>query len=289
MFARALLVIASGFIFIFSPGLPMNLISRYDPDYKRNLVYWGIGGWIIATFLSLFINNNLLIEVLYDRNGFSGYSGQPLDFVHIFARSIISSILLGYLMRTILKNRIKIESFFKRIFNALKGGSNQAVEPDKSGDLIPDGLALGFGAGLIAHVFTGILMVGAGFQVLFGNISANITVEAIASSNALLLFASIITLILFRIALLAVSAVQGVLTAGSTAGKSGKFWIGVITMALFNALILSIQLLMGGLDAGQVSVGITPAPISIVTGLYYLAVFVSAFYWLVRTLQGDNI
>ena len=48
MLFRALLVIASGFIFIFSPGLPMNLISRYSPEYKRDLVYWGIGTWLVS-------------------------------------------------------------------------------------------------------------------------------------------------------------------------------------------------------------------------------------------------
>ncbi len=266
MFLRALLVIASGFIFIFSPGLPMGLISRYSPNYKRDLVYWGIGVWLIVNLFSQF-TSILLRQFMYQNAETVGFTASAVDFSFIFLSALLSALLLGVGMLLVL--RIKSKDHAQK-------------------DRIADGLALGFGAGLVAQVFTGITLVGAGFQVLFGNVSANITVEAITSSNALLLFASIITLVLFRIALLAVSAVQGVLTAGSTAGKRGYFWIGVITMALFNALILSIQLLMGGLDAGQVSVGITPAPISIVTGLYYLAVFIAAFYWLIRALQVDR-
>ncbi len=263
MYIRALLVIASGFIFIFSPGLPMSLISRYHPDYKRDLVYWGLGAWLIANLINQF-SSILLRQYMYRDAAVTGFASTPLDFAYIFLSALISAIILGLFMLLVL--RIK-----------------SAQQPLT--DLAADGLALGFGTGLIAQVFTGITLVGAGFQVLFGNTSSNITIDAIANSNALVLFASILTLILFRIALLAVSAVQGVLTACSFAKKKGAFWIGVIVMALFTAIILSLQLLMGGSDAGQVTVGITPAPVSIVTGLYYLLTFVAAYYWLVKTFQ----
>ena len=49
MILKGLLVVASGFIFIFSPGVPMKLISRYRPDYKKEGLYWGIGIWIIPS------------------------------------------------------------------------------------------------------------------------------------------------------------------------------------------------------------------------------------------------
>ena len=64
MFLRALLVIASGCIFIFSPGLPMGLISRYSPDYKRDLVYWGIGVWLVANLVNQF-TSILLRQIMY--------------------------------------------------------------------------------------------------------------------------------------------------------------------------------------------------------------------------------
>ena len=263
MFIRALLVVASGFIFIFSPGLPMNLISRYRPDYKRDLVYWGIGAWFVANLLNLFISI-LLRQYMYRDLAVIGFTAKPLDFAFIFLSAFISAIFLGLLMLLVLR---------------IKSGKQPQV------DLTADGLALGFGTGLIAQVFTGITLVGAGFQVLFGNTSSNITVDAIANSSPLVLVVSILALILFRIALLAVSAVQGILTARSIANKNGAFWAGVIVMALFTTIVIYVQLLMGGSDAGQVSVGITPAPVSIVTGLYYLIAFIAAYYWLVKTLQ----
>jgi len=263
MFLRALLVIASGFIFIFSPGLPMGLISRYSPDYKRDLVYWGIGVWLVANLVNQFISI-LLRQIMYQGAVAPGFTGQPLDFAFIFLSALISALFIGLGMLIVLRIKSKNQSHAA---------------------LTADGLALGFGAGLVAQVFTGITLVGAGFQVLFGNTSMNITVEAIANSSFVVLFASILTLILFRIALLAVSAVQGVLTARSAAGSKIQFWLGLLVMAFFTALILSIQLFISGTDAGQVSVGITPAPISIVTGIYYLAAFIAAYYWLVRTLQ----
>ena len=263
MFMRAMLVIASGFIFIFSPGLPMGLISRYSPDYKRDLVYWGIGVWLVANLINQF-TTILLRQLMYQGAGVTGFTGKPIDFIFIFLSALIAALFLGLGMLLVLWVK------------------NKKHPQD---DMTADGLALGFGTGLVAQVFTGITLVGGGFQVLFGNTSSNITVEAITNSNAVLLAASIITLILFRIALLAVSAVQGVLTARSMKTKNGHFWIGVSMMALFTAIILSIQLLIGSADAGQVSVGITPVPISIVTGVYYLAAFLAAYFWLVKFLQ----
>ena len=263
MLLRSLLVVVSGFIFIFSPGLPMNLISRYSPDYKRDLVYWGIGGWLVATVIALF-TNNLIRIIVFDSENPAGYTGQPIDYIFIFAGSFISALFLGIVMLLILK--------FKHRKN-----------PEH--DVLANGLALGFGAGLVAQVFTGITLVGAGFQVMFGNTSSNITVEAIANSNLGLLIANILTLILFRIALLAVSAVQGILTAKSMQEKKGRFWLGVLVAALFTSIILIVQLLMGQSIPGQVSVGFTSTPISIVTGIYYLLAFIAAYYWLVKNLQ----
>jgi len=284
MFLRAFLVIVSGFIFIFSPGLPMNLISRYNPDYKRNLVYWGIGGWFIATFFSLFINN-ILNGIFYAGSDLSGFSAQPLDFGYIFISSLISSTLLGLLMRGILKNRIKIEAFFIRIFNSLRSKNKEVVEQDKSSDLLPDGLALGFGAGLIAQVFTGISMVGAGFQVLFGNTAGNDTVKGIVNNDFGMILFSLITPILFRIALLVVSAIQGVLTAKSLQGEKGRFWLGVLSTVIFTSLLLIIQIFMGEPNPGNMSIGKTSTTVSIVSGIYYLAAFILGYVWLIKELK----
>lgn len=266
MILRAFLVIISGFIFIFSPGLPMSLISRYSPDYKRDLVYWGIGAWLVTNLINQFLSI-LLRMTMYGTGDFGGFTGQPNDLFFIILSALISASSIGLAMYLVLKFKQKREL---------------------GEDILANGLALGFGAGLVAQVFTGITLVGAGFQVLFGNSSSNLTVQAIAENNFATLIASILTLILFRVALLAISAVQGVLTARSILTKKGRFWSGVLVTTLFTSLILMIQLLMGESMPGQVSVGITPASTSIISSLYYLLAFFAGYRWLIRDLQIKN-
>ncbi len=266
MLIRALLVIASGFIFIFSPGLPMNLISRYSPEYKRDLVYWGIGTWIVSGIFSQF-TRSLILPAIYRDQVISNYSGKPLDFMVILLSAFLTALFLGIGMLIVLR--------FKK-------------KKAPKDDVLINGLALGFGGGLIAQVFTGITLVGAGFQVLFGNIASNITVSAIANSNLMMLLVSLIALIIFRISLLGVSAVQGVLTAQSLITKKGQFWAGVITHTLFTAVILAIQLLMGEGIPGQVTVGITPTSVSAITSIYYLLSFAAAYVWLSKQLNVNK-
>ena len=71
-------------------------------------------------------------------------------------------------------------------------------------------------------------------------------------------------------------------TAKSMQGSKGKFWIGILVMMMFTSLILVIQLLMGEPISGQVSVGLTPTTLSIVSGIYYLAAFIAGYYWLIK-------
>jgi len=264
MILRALLVIASGFIFIFSPGLPMNLISRYSPEYERDLVYWGIGAWLISLLPGLFFQS-LFRQIIYQGQSNAGFSGRPLDFAVLFLNALLSGLFLGVAMLLVLR--------YKRNKN-----------PDE--DVTINGLALGFGAGLVAQVFTGITLVGAGFQVLFGNTTANITVEAIAESPLGLLLASLAALIVFRIALLSVSAVQGFLTARSVLERKGQFWAGVLIYTGFTGLLLTLHLIMGETIPGRVSVGLTPPWVSVATIIYYLIAFLAAYRWLSKKLQS---
>jgi magnesium-transporting ATPase (P-type) len=266
MYFRALLAVASGFIFIFSPGLPMNLISRHSPEYKRDLVYWGIGAWLVTGLISQFVRS-LIRPLIYQEKAVAGYTGSSVDYLVILLTAFLSALFLGIGMLFVLRYKKK-------------------KEPKE--DVVINGLALGFGAGLIAQVFTGITLVGAGFQVLFGNTESNITVSAIAKNSLAMVLISMITLIVFRIALLAVSAVQGVLTARGVEQKKGQFWAGVVVHTLFTSLILAVQLLMGEVIPGQVTVGLTPVPVSIVTSLYYLLAFSAAYVWLTKQLTAHK-
>jgi len=266
MLLRALLVIASGFIFIFSPGLPMSLISRYSPEYKRDLVYWGIGAWLVSLIPSLF-TQSLIRQILYQGQAVAGFTGQPLDYSIILINALISALFLGLGMLLVLKYKKK-------------------KNPQE--DTLINGLALGFGVGLVAHVFTGIMLVGAGYKILFGDTKSVETLSVIANSSLAMVLASLAAVIVFRIALLAISAVQGFLTAQSIEEGKGQFWVGILINTAFTWIILAIHLLMGEQSPGQVSVGITPTSVSIVTIIYYLLSFGIAYGWLSNQLKAHK-
>lgn len=263
MLLRALLVIASGFIFIFSPGLPMSLISRYSPEYKRDLVYWGIGVWLITLIPGLFMHS-LIRQILYQGLTVVSYTGQLKVYSITLINALISALFLGLGMLLVLKYKKKKNPKDSTIIN---------------------GLALGFGVGLVAQVFTGIILVGAGFRILFGDTGSVETLSAIANNSMAMVFASLAAVIIFRIALLTISAVQGFLIAQSIEEGKGQFWVGILINTAFTWIILAIHLLMGEQIPGQVTVGITPTAISTVTIVYYLLSFGIAYGWLSDQLK----
>jgi len=265
MIIRALLVIASGFFFIFSPGLPMSLISRFSPDYKRDLVYWGIGIWLITLIPSLFFQS-LLRQIFYQGQAVS-YSGRPLDYGITLINALIAALLLAAGIRIVLRTKAK---------------------KHPKDDPAINGLAMGFGIGLVAQVFTGLNLVGAGFRILFGDTTSVPILEALANNSFTAVVLSLLAVILFRIALLAVSAVQGYFTAQSLQGNRGAFWMGVVVSTAFTWIILAIHLLLGEQVPGQVIVGITRAPISIISIAYYLIAFLAAYWWLAKALSKEK-
>jgi len=188
MLLRGLLVTLSGFLFIFSPGLPMSLLVRRGPSFNRDIVYWGIGAWLVALLPSLFLQS-LLRQILQNSQTPRGLSGQPMDYALTLAGALLTAFFVAGGMYLVLR--------FKRI---------------KATTLPPNGLALGFGVGLIAQVFTGLSLVGAGFRLMFGDASTE-TLVSLAQVSYLNLLLALLALILFRPALLAVSAARGVLVA----------------------------------------------------------------------------
>ncbi len=294
MLLRALLVIASGFIFIFSPGLPMSLISRYSPEYKRDLVYWGIGVWLITLIPSLFIQS-LIRQIFYQGQSVVSYTGQPKVYSITLINALISALFLGLGMLLVLKYKGKLKKLIvkiihlispklSRIFEDFLGIETTNAKSSKEDTLI-NGLALGFGAGLVAQVFTGIILVGAGFRILFGDTGSVETLSAIANNSMAMVFASLAAVIIFRIALLTISAVQSFLIARSIEEGKGQFWVGILINTAFTWIILAIHLLMGEQIPGQVTVGITPTAVSIVTIVYYLLSFGIAYKWLSNQLK----
>jgi len=265
MVLKGLLVLASGFIFIFSSGIPMRMISRFRPDYKKEGMYWGIGIWIIAFFVSTFLQN-FLRQIIT-----GGQSGSSTSILPYLLGAVLTTLLLQFGMMIYLKSERK-----------------------KSGDIPSTGLALGFGIGLIAQIFTGMTLIGAGGGMIFqgagmklaeGTVQAG-TIAMISSASFFSVLVGLISLILYRVALLTISSVQGYLVAGSLQGKSSRFWSGALVSVAFTWIIFLLQLLLGTENPGQI-LGITSPFISIISVVYYLLAFFLGYRWLANELQAS--
>jgi hypothetical protein len=151
--------------------------------------------------------------------------------------------------------------------------------------LPPNGLALGFGVGLIAQVFTGLSLVGAGFRLMFGDASTE-TLVSLAQVSYLNLMLALLALILFRPALLAVSAARGVLVARALYQRPPFFWLAVLVDAVFMWAILALQLALGRENPGQILIGGADLLTSVVTIVYYLIAFGLAYRWLLAQIAG---
>lgn len=261
MILRGLLIAAGGFLFIFSPGLPMSLLARRSPSFNRDIVYWGIGAWPVALLPSLFLQS-LLRQILQNSQTPRRLSGQPMDYALTLAGALLTAFFVAGGMYLVLR--------FKRI---------------EATTLPPNGLALGFGVGLIAQVFTGLSLVGAGFRLMFGDASTE-TLVSLAQVSYLNLLLALLALILFRPALLAVSAARGVLVARALNEHPLFFGLAVLVDAVFVWAILALQLALGGESPGQVLVGDSSALTSVMNIVYYVLAFGLAYRWLLTQIAG---
>jgi hypothetical protein len=253
MILRGILIAASGFIFIFSPGLPIGLLSRRIPTIDRELMYWGIGLWLVALLPSLFVQS-LLRQVWF---GERALNGQPLDYLFTLLGAFVTASFVTIGMVLVLRSRKK----------------------PAQGQL-PAGLALGFGVGLVAQVFTGLSLVGAGFRIMYSQTSTPALTE-MATAALLTLLLGLVALIVFRPAILLVSAIQGVLAGRSIRSGWAPFILAVLVGAIFTWAILALQMALGAENPGQVLPGTTRPWHSVTTILYYLLVSALAYRWLV--------
>ncbi|HJW90605.1 MAG TPA: hypothetical protein VJ436_08180 [Anaerolineales bacterium] len=255
MILRGFLIAASGFLFIFSPGLPIGLLSRRSPSFNRELIYWGMGLWLVSLIPSLFIQS-LMRQALLGGGAGRDLSSRPMDYTLTLLGALLTALIVVGAMALLLRWR--------------------KVEP---GALEPNGLALGFGIGLIAQIFTGLGLVSSGFRLMFGDVSTP-TLATLAQSGVIELVLGLLPLILFRPALLAVSAAQGVLAGRALRAGQASFWLAVLVGGVFTWAILAVQLAFGAQNPGQFLLGSTDLLNSLVTSVYYLLAFALAYRWL---------
>jgi hypothetical protein len=163
---------------------------------------------------------------------------------------------------------------------------------DNDKDIAGDGIALGFGIGLVTQIFTGLSLIGAGAGLMFqgfgmqmnaGTVQSE-TAELVANASFISLLTALLSMILYRVAMLTVSSVQGYLVAVSMKDKPIRFWSALLIATAFSWLIFLIQWMLGTQNPGQL-LGITSPTISIISIAYYLLIFYSGYYWLAKELK----
>ncbi len=247
---RGLVLTTGGFLFIFLPGLIISLLTRRSLRFDTNQLLWGMGVMVVTLFPAMFLTS--ILRVLLLGNQVAGLA------------ALLQFALLGSL----------IEAFF------LEGGIYllmrwRHVPPEK---LAGTGILLGFGVGLLINVFQGFSLVGAGIRLAFGDVSMP-DLARVASQSWTDLLASLMAMNVYRIALVAVSAVLGALVARALlTTRKGWFWLAV---AFNTALAWSYTAI--GLVLGTESLAA-----NLVVIIFEAIVAGFAIWWLIRQVPAKQ-
>ena len=264
MLIRGVLIALSGFLFIFAPGVPMGLLRRFGRGFPRELLYWGMGIWMVALIPTYFLQSLVRQAVQGGGSIITAFRAEPATYALSLVNAVLAALLLVVGMAVYLRRKKLPEA-----------------ERDEGG------LTMGFGVGLIAQVFTGLSLVGAGFRLAYGD-TADPGLRQLANSPMLDLLVGLLAMVLFRVALLTVSGVVGILIARSVGGSRRFFWLAAGIYAGFSWLIVAAQLAIGGENPGAILAGQASLLTSAVTVVYYLAAIALAYAWLQRTLTDDT-
>jgi hypothetical protein len=257
MVVPGLLVLVSGFLFIFAPGVTMGLLARRTGPLHRDLMYWGIGLWLVALVPGLFVQSLLRLALL--PGAVPGAIGPAATLLALLG-ALVAALFVQAAMYWVLRR--------------------QKTRPAQ---VQANGLPLGFGVGLIAQIFTGVALVGAGFQLLFAGAAAGGPVAGLAEVGLGELVLALFSLVLFRPALLTVSAARGVLVARAAAGERRLFWTAVLVDALFAWGVVVIQAALAG-TGDAVVFGVPSAWAALALIVYYGLALGLAFNWLAGQL-----
>ncbi len=166
----------------------MGLVSRRLRGFNRDLLYWGIGIWLIAQLPANFFKNLFYGIVLGNTSTITDISKVGSYIFPLIGALIGAFIIEGslYLYLRLKRRKASIQ--------------------------LLDGLSLGFGSGLIAQVFTGLMLVGSGFRLVFGDTTGPI-LSYLSQAPVLELIIELSVLVLYRATLLVVTGMSGVLGA----------------------------------------------------------------------------
>lgn len=292
MIVRGLIIAASGFIFIFAPGVPIALIRQRILAQGRSVLSWGIIVGLIATFQALFIQN--LVEPIFIGEAEVIVPTRIEEYIVLFGGTILTAIMIaGWLYFALLYQPstprgwisfILLGLIFWWVYLLFRRNDQDVKVP------LMEGLSIGFGSALLAQVFKGMILVTAGFRLLFGG-TGDAILNDLANAPFVDLVAGLLALILSRVAILVVGGIVGVLVARAVSGERRPFVLAIIVTILFDLVLAAITLLLSGetleqlVTGGAGGVGLRTSVVSI---LYYALVFIFGYQWLVRRKESEG-
>jgi hypothetical protein len=197
---RGLIVALGGFVFIFLPGTFISILSRRNMRFETSLLLWGMGVLVVTLFPAIFLTSLLRMIILGEHAPEGG-----ILYTFLFLGSLSAAIFLESGKYLLLR--------FRQIPTA---------------KLLGSGIMIGIGIGLLTNVYQGISLVGAGFRLVLGDTSTP-DFAKIASQAWFDLVLGLITLNVYRIASVAISAVLGGLVAYALIeGRQRWLWLAVL-------------------------------------------------------------
>jgi hypothetical protein len=266
VFVRGLLIALSGFLFIFSPGLPMGLLARRVPAFKQELIVWGLGLWLAMLLPSFFVQS-LLRQALLPGGRAPG-PARPADYVLALAGTLLTAVLVQVAMYFVLRRQ------------AARGAP-----------LPLSGLPLGFGVTLLAEVFAGLGLVGAGVRLMFGGAAPAAGGDgfaALATASALDLALALVPLLLFRPALVLVGAARGLMVGRAVARPVWWLAAAAAADAAFAWGLVALQLAGGAVTGGGASAAAPSPALAAATIAYLLVAGGLAAWWVANQLRHPS-
>jgi len=197
---RGLIVALGGFVFIFLPGAFISILNRRKLRLETNLLLWGIGVLVVTLFPAIFLTSLLRMIILGE-----GAPEGGMLYVFLFLGSLIAAVFL-------------------------EGGKYLLLRWRRAStvNLLSSGIMLGIGASLLNNIYQGFSLIGAGFRLVLGDTST-LDLAKIASQTWLDLILGLVTLNVYRIALVVISAALGGLVAYALIeGRQRWLWLAVL-------------------------------------------------------------
>lgn len=149
---NGLLLCSQGALFVLLPGYVLLFILRRLPAVDRTLIWWGAGGLLLA---------------LLPMNFFTSLTRQFLAVFGGATRTVIQLIIIALLTGFFVEGMKYLVLKYKRLTGPA---------------LVPSGIAVGLGVGLITRIFLGFAFIGVGIRLLFGDTSTALLAETAARS-----------------------------------------------------------------------------------------------------------